>query len=63
MSISNSRAWGDKIISLFRKKIETEPFYGTSEEMIDETNRILAKLTKEKKQKKTLVNDTRKLLK
>lgn len=55
-------SWADKFLSLFRKKIEEAPFYGTSEEMIAETNRSIAKLTKGKRQKKDLKNNNSKLL-
>ncbi len=54
-------SWGDKLISIFRKKIEIEPFYGASEEMIDETNKVIAKLTRGTKQQKEQKNN-RKLL-
>lgn len=48
----------EKILSFFRAKLAPEPFYRVSEEMIDETNRAIAKISSERKKK----NEERKLL-
>ncbi len=47
-------SWSERLLSIFRRKPEGDPFLSTSEEMVDETNRTIARLIRERKRQKAL---------